>query len=158
MGEIYFNLFLLIVSAAGFANTFTWPVIQDTSGGPATYPRLILAALFICALVRIAQVMKQRKETRPAFIFIDLFKGHRGFFLLALVVYVACLNILGFLIATVVYLNVVVNVMIYFSKGGFKLDKWFFVRGVCLIASAYGVTWFFQSALRVMVPTGIFGI
>lgn len=158
MGEIYFNLFLLIVSGAGFANTFTWPVIQDTSGGPATYPRMILAALFVCAIVRILQVVKQRREDRPAFIFMNLFKGHRGFFLLALVIYVISLNILGFMISTIIYLNVVVNVMIYFSKGAFKVDKWLLVRAVCLIGSAYAVTWFFQSALRVMVPTGIFGI
>ena len=158
MGEIYFNLFLLIVSAAGFANTFTWTIIQDSSGGPATYPRIILAALFICSLIRMFQIMKQKKEERPEFIFMDLFRGHRGFFLLSLVIYVALIPVLGFMIDTIIYLNIVVNVMIYFSKGTFKMDKWFFVRGICLIATAFGVTWFFQSALRVMVPTGIFGI
>ena len=158
MGEIYFNLFLFVVSIAGLINTLSWQVIKDTSGGPATYPRIILTALLACSLIRIIQLLKQKKEARPDFIFMDLFKGHRGFFLLALVVYVASLNILGFMIATIIYLNVVVNVMIYFSKGSFKVDKWLFIRGICLVAAAYGVTWFFQSALRVMVPTGIFGI
>lgn len=158
MGEVYFNLFLFIVSVAGLVNTFTWPVIQDTSGGPATYPRIILTALLLCSAVRMIQVLKQKKEDRPKFIFMNLFQGHRGFFLLALVIYVASLNVLGFMIATIVYLNVVVNVMIYFSKGVFVIDKWLFVRGGCFVGVAYGVTCFFHSALRVMVPTGIFGI
>ncbi len=157
MGEVYFNLFLFIVSVAGLANTFTWPVIQDTSGGPATYPRMILIALLICSAIRMWQVLRQKKEERTEFVFMNLFQGHRGFFLLALVIYVASLNVLGFMIATIIYLNVVVNVMIYFSKGAFAIDKWFFVRGICLVGAACGVTWFFHSALRVMVPTGIFG-
>ncbi|MCD8224483.1 MAG: tripartite tricarboxylate transporter TctB family protein [Clostridiales bacterium] len=158
MGEIYFNLFLAVVSVAGFINTFSWQVITDSSGGPAIYPRLILTGLFICAIVRIFQILKQKKEERRAFVFLDLFYGHRGFFLLTLVIYAASVTWLGFLIATVIYLNVVVNVMIYFSKGSFKADKWLVLRIICLTVAAYAITWFFQSALRVMVPTGIFGI
>ena len=158
MGEIYFTLFLMAVSVAGFANTFTWQVVEDTSGGPAMYPRLILAGLFICALVRMVQLLREKKEDRKPFVFLDLFQGHRGFFLLSLVLYIISLNLLGFLISTIIYLNVVVNVMIYFSKGSFKPDKWLAVRTVCLTATAFATTWFFASALRVMVPTGIFGI
>ena len=75
MGEIYFNLFLFVVSIAGLINTLSWQVIKDTSGGPATYPRIILTALLACSLIRIIQILKQKKEERPDFIFMDLFKG-----------------------------------------------------------------------------------
>ena len=74
MGEIYFNLFLFVVSIAGLINTLSWQVIKDTSGGPATYPRIILTALLACSLIRIIQILKQKKEERPDFIFMDLFK------------------------------------------------------------------------------------
>ena len=54
MGEIVFLGFFMLLCGLGFGESFTWRVMEnDTSGGAAFWPRLVMAALVICCLMRI---------------------------------------------------------------------------------------------------------
>lgn len=159
MGELIFMALTMLVSVLGFIQSFSWPVIpDDTSGGAALTPRIILVGLFICCLIRCIELLRNKEALRKQFVFLDLFYSHRGFFLLFMVLYAASIQFLGFLIATILFLNLTVNVMYYFAKGNLGKPAFIAVRTVCLCAAAVGTAWFFGSVLRIMVPTGIFGI
>lgn len=159
MGEIIFLAFFIVLCGLGFGESFTWKIVEgDTSGGAAFWPRMIMAALVICCIIRIIQILRDQAAKEKKFVFLDLFYSHRGAFLLALVLYAAGIQFLGFLIATVLFLNIIVNLMYYFAQGNLGKPVSIAVRTVCLCAAAYGVYYFFGSILRIMVPTGIFGI
>lgn len=159
MGEIIFLVFFIVLCLLGFGESTTWKVLEnDTSGGPAFWPRIIMAALILCCVIRIIMILRDKEEFRKKFVFLDLFYGHRGVFLLALVLYAAGIAVLGFLIATILFLNIIVSVMYYFARGTLGKPVFIAVRTVCLCAAAFGVYYFFDSILRIMVPTGIFGI
>lgn len=159
MGEIVFLGFFMLLCGLGFGESFTWRVMEnDTSGGAAFWPRLVMAALVICCLMRIFIVLRNQEQFKKKFVFLDLFYGHRGVFLLSLVLYAAAIKPLGFLIATIIFLNVIVNLMYYFTRETLGKPAFIALRTVCLCAAAYGVYYFFGSILRIMVPVGIFGI
>ena len=52
-----------------------------------------------------------QEALRRKFVFLDLFYSHRGVFLLAFVLYAIGIQFLGFLIATILFLNIICNVM-----------------------------------------------
>ena len=159
MGEILFLGFFILLCFLGFGESFTWRVTEnDTSGGAAFWPRIIMAALVVCCIIRIIQILRDQAARKQKFVFLELFHSHRGVFLLALVLYAAGIYYLGYLIATALFLNIVVNLMFYFARGNLGKPVWIFVRTLCLCAASYGVYYFFGSILRIMVPTGIFGI
>lgn len=159
MGEIVFLGFFILLCGLGFGESFTWRVMEnDTSGGAAFWPRLVMAALVICCLMRIFIILRNQEQSKKKFVFLDLFYGHRGVFLLSLVLYAAAIKPLGFLIATIIFLNVIVNLMYYFTRETLGKPAFIALRTVCLCAAAYGVYYFFGSILRIMVPVGIFGI
>ncbi len=159
MGEIIFLGFLILLCALGFGESFTWNVMEgDTSGGAAFWPRMVMAALIICCVIQIIVVLRDKEQFKKKFVFLDLFYGHRGVFLLALVLYAVAIKPLGFLIATVLFLNIIVNLMYYFARGTLGKPAFIALRTVCLCAASYGVYYFFGSILRIMVPVGIFGI
>ncbi len=159
MGEIVFLGFFMLLCGLGFGESFTWRVMEnDTSGGAAFWPRLVMAALVICCLMRIFIILRNQEQFKKKFVFLDLFYGHRGVFLLSLVLYAAAIKPLGFLIATIIFLNVIVNLMYYFTRETLGKPAFIALRTVCLCAAAYGVYYFFGSILRIMVPVGIFGI
>ena len=159
MGEIIFLGFFILLCALGFGESFTWTVVaDDTSGGAAFWPRMIMAALVICCVIRIFVVLKDQEAMRRKFVFLDLFYSHRGVFLLAFVLYAAGIQFLGFLIATILFLNIICNVMRYFAKGDLGKPKFIVIRTVSLCVASYAVYSFFNDILRIMVPTGIFGI
>ena len=159
MGEIVFLGFFMLLCGLGFGVSFTWRVMEnDTSGGAAFWPRLVMAALVICCLMRIFIILRNQEQFKKKFVFLDLFYGHRGVFLLSLVLYAAAIKPLGFLIATIIFLNVIVNLMYYFTRETLGKPAFIALRTVCLCAAAYGVYYFFGSILRIMVPVGIFGI
>ena len=128
------------------------------SGGSAVWPRLVMAALVSCCIMLIIIILRVQEQLRKKFVFLDLFYSHRGVFLLALVLYAAAIIPLGFLIATVIFLNVIVNVMYYFTRETLGKPAFIALRTVCLCAACYGVYYFFSSILRIMVPVGVFGI
>ena len=159
MGEIVFLGFFMLLCGLGFGESFTWRVMEnDTSGGAAFWPRLVMAALVICCLMRIFIILRNQEQFKKKFVFLDLFYGHRGVFLLSLVLYAAAIKPLGFLIATIIFLNVIVNLMYYFTRETLGKPAFIALRTVCLCAAAYGVYYFFGSILRIMVPVGIFGM
>ena len=159
MGEIVFLGFFMLLCGLGFGESFTWRAMEnDTSGGAAFWPRLVMAALVICCLMRIFIILRNQEQFKKKFVFLDLFYGHRGVFLLSLVLYAAAIKPLGFLIATIIFLNVIVNLMYYFTRETLGKPAFIALRTVCLCAAAYGVYYFFGSILRIMVPVGIFGI
>lgn len=159
MGEIIFLGFFILLCVLGFGESFTWKVMEsDTSGGAAFWPRLVMAALIICCALRIILILRDQEQFRKKFVFLDLFYGHRGVFLLALVLYAVAIKPLGFLIATIIFLNVIVELMYYFTRETLGKPIFIVLRTVCLCAAAFGVYYFFNSILRIMVPVGIFGI
>lgn len=159
MGEIIFLAVLMAVCGLGFKESFTWRVLKsDTSGGAAFWPRIILVALFICCIFRIITILCDKKQLHKKFVFLDLFYSHRGAFLLSLVLYYIGIKYLGYLVATALYLNIIVNVMYKFTTGSFGKASSILIRFVCLCLAAYGVYYFFGEILHIMVPAGILGI
>ena len=159
MGEVIFMGFLVLIGVLGLGESFTWKVMaDDNSGGAAFWPRIIMVALIICCVIRIVQILRDPEQKKAKFVFLDLFHGHRGVFLLATVLYAVGIQVLGFLIATVLFLNIIVNLMYYFTKGNLGKPLNIVIRTICLCAAAYGVYYFFGSILHIMVPIGIFGI
>lgn len=159
MGEIIFLGFFILLCALGYGESFTWVVTEgDTSGGAAFWPRIIMIALAICCAIRIIKILRDKELLGKKFTFLDLFYSHRGVFLLALVLYALGIQFLGFLIASILFLNIIVNIMYVFTRGNLGKPAFIVLRTVCLCAAAYGVYYFFGSILRIMVPTGVFGI
>ena len=159
MGEIIFLICLIVLCGLGFGESVTWKVVEtDTSGGAAFWPRIIMAALVVCCIIRIVIILRDKELLGKKFVFLDLFYSHRGVFLLAVVLYAVAISVLGYLIATILFLNIIVNVMYVFTKGSLGKPAFLLLRTVCLCIASYGVYYFFGSILRIMVPTGIFGI
>ena len=149
----------MLFCVLGFAESFTWRTFaDDNSGGAAFWPRIIIAALFVCCIIRIYQILRDKEQLRKKFTFLDAFYGHRGVFLLSMVLYAVAINYLGYMIATILFLNIMVNLMHYFTKGTLGEVKWIVIRTICLTTAAIGVHYFFDTILRIMVPSGIFGI
>jgi len=159
MGEIIFMAIIMVICGLGFAESFSWRVLaRDNSGGAAFWPRIVMIALFACCLLRIIAILRDKEAQRRKFVFLDLFYGHRGVFLLSLVIYAFTIQYLGFLVSTIIFLNVIVNILYKFSTNKFGTPAQITIRTVCLCLSAYAVYYFFGTVLHIMVPTGVFGI
>lgn len=159
MGEIIFTVVLILLCILGYNESYSWMLDpDDTTGGSTFWPRAIIIALVVCCIIRIIQILRDNEQLRKKFIFIDLFYGHRGIFLLLVGLYAAGIHILGFLIATILFLNISVFLMYRFTTNTSGSAKHILCRTVCLTAVSYGVYWFFASVLRIMVPAGILGI
>ncbi len=154
MGEIVFSGLLFLFSGYLFYLTFDFPVnILERSGGAGLFPRIVLAFLMVFLIIRIVQILCQ-KEKKP-FVFTEMFKGIRLFYLITLVAYVALLKVLGYFICTTLFLAVMINVLYRQVRGEWGTVKTIVLRNVLIVAFAVLMNLFFAKILHVLLPVGI---
>ena len=150
-------IFLLLLAGLDlyyFAETFSYrKPLYDNTGGPAVFPRVILILLLICLAVRIIQIVVRKEKRR--FIFLDLFKGSTGVFLFAFAGYILCMEFLGMILDTVLYMGFISHYMIYQRDGSIGSLRSAAVHMAVYILMAAALYWFFSGVMNVAVPKGL---
>ncbi len=156
MGEIIFLIVLLLLGGVLFQQTFTFGVsILDQSGGPALFPRIVLAILAIAIIIRLISVLREKKHEH--FVFIELFTGNRLFFFLSLILYIVTFKFLGYILSTCLFLMITCNYFYYVVKGNKGSVKSIAVRNIGIVVFAVVMYVFFANVLHIMLPAGILG-
>lgn len=127
----------------------------DTSGGPGIFPKYVIILLLIAIIALVIQ--KIIKKEFKGFVFLSLFKAERGITLIALITYLALLNLLGFVLSTSLFLCFMVN-FLYRANHEKSLGskKHIVLRSGFSIAFAFFIQFIFVSLMHVMLPKGIF--
>lgn len=125
----------------------------DTSGGPGQFPKYILILLLISIAALIIQKIIKKDKTK--FVFFELFKGERGITLGSLIIYLAFLNIIGFLLSTSIFLIATVNYLYFRAHAGFGGKKGIAIRSSISVVITLTIYYAFVQLMHVMLPTGI---
>ena len=153
MGELIFLGIVMAVCAYFYTLTFGFAVsILDKSGGAAVFPRFVILFLAVFLVVRFITVLRE-KQKKP-FAFKELFTGMRLFFFVSLIGYILALKHLGYLICTLAFLMVTVNVFYYKTKNGWGPVKSIVLRNVLLAVFTLAMNYFFVRILHIMLPSG----
>lgn len=156
MGELVFLAIVGILGAACYAETLTYTVAEyDRTGGPAMYPQLVLILLFAVLVLRAAQILLKKEKTK--FKWFTLFKGTRGVFFAAFVLFVFLMEPLGFIVDATLFLSATSMYLYYKSTGDRTLGgaKAIATRVTLFAVFDTAVFLFFSSVLNVAVPEGI---
>lgn len=154
MGELIFLGIIVIISAIMFGMTYDFKVsILDKSGGAGLWPRIVIVFLIIMTIIRFIQVLKE-KDRQP-FAFLELFRGMRLFFLLALGIYIILIKPLGYIIATLLFLFITVNLFYYKSNDHIGSFKSIIIRNMFIIGFVFGLYFFFANIVYIMLPKGL---
>lgn len=156
MGELIFLACILVVCGVFFYLTFGFQVsVLDTSGGAALWPRIVIVFLVVFLVIRAIQVIRERGTgDQEEFIFTELFKGKRLFFLTALAVYILVFKFLGYIASTILFLAVVVNVFYKWTKDGFGSLKSILIRNALIVVFTVAMYFFFAEVVHIMLPAG----
>lgn len=155
MGELFFLLFFIVLSIYFFFLTGDFRISPlDKSGGASVWPRIVLVFMLLFLVIRTIQVIfaKNRKQ----FVFLDLFKGIRLFFLACFVGYIALFKFLGYFISTLLFLVLTINVFYKYCRSSFGTKKQIIVRNLIIVAFVALMQIFFSGVLKIMLPSGIF--
>lgn len=156
MGEIIFLIVLLLLGGVLFQQTFTFGVsILDQSGGPALFPRIVLAILAIAVIIRLISVLREKKHEH--FVFIELFTGKRLFFFLSLILYIVTFRFLGYILSTCLFLMITCNYFYYVVKENKGTLRSIVLRNAFVVVFSVGMYFFFGNVLHIMLPAGILG-
>lgn len=154
MGECLFLSILLAICAIAFFLTFGFKVsILDTSGGAALFPRIIILFLAVVCIIRIIQILRE-KEKHP-FVFWELFKGYRLFFLAMMACYIFLLKPVGYILTTSIFMLVTVNVFYRETTGNMGSIKSIVIRNVLSIVFVAVLYVFFARVVHIMLPAGL---
>ena len=157
MGEIIFLVMLLVGSLYLFSLTGDFPIsILDKSGGAALFPRIVMIFLMIVLAVRILSLFRARN--REAFVFTEIFKGTRGIYFGALVLYVLLMPFLGYIIATFTFVAGLMNTFYYSVHKELGEPKAIAIRNGLVVVLVICVNFFFKEVLGVFLPVGFLGI
>ncbi len=149
--EILFLGILFIISGILFIQTLSYSVPSyDTSGGPALFPQYILILMMISIVVLIIQLLKNKSGKE--FVFLNLFRGLRGMFLLTIVLYLIALKFFGFFIATAIFLVFTVNYLTNEYTSSIGTVKQVIIRSVFLVAFTAAIYFLFGDIFKIMLP------
>ena len=155
MGELFFLLFFIVLSIYFFFLTGDFRISPlDKSGGASVWPRIVLVFLLLFLVIRLIQVVctKHRKE----FVFLDLFKGIKLFFLACFIGYIALFKFLGYYISTLLFLIITVNFFYKYCRNSWGTKKEIIIRNLVIIVFVTLMQLFFSGVLKIMLPSGIF--
>ena len=154
MGEIIFLSVVIAACGVLYGVTFTFNVSSfDTTGGPAPFPRYVLIGIILVGVALIVRRIRERGDDR--FAFLELFHGSRGVGLLAFVVYLILLRLIGFFIATTIFLAVTCHYLLWVSSGSWAHSSVRVVARVGVLAlAAFGIYYLFGQVFNIMLPTG----
>lgn len=153
MGEVVFLSVLLIVCGLFFGLSFGFQTsVLDTSGGAGLWPRIIIIFMAVFLVIRIVQVL--RDKNRAKFVFTELFKGPRLFFLVALAAYMILFKFLGYIVCTIAFLFVVVNMFYKWTNDSWGNMKSIIVRNVLCVVFVLALYFFFTDVVHILLPVG----
>lgn len=153
-GEIVALLLLACTGVAYLVETFGYRVSRfERTGGPGVYPRIILYCLFFFIVLRMAQILWERKNR--AFVFFDLFHGSKGVFFFTFVLYIFLMPYLGYILSTTLYLVFASCFLTYLKEGSLGAKPRLILRSLFFFGTTMGIYWFFVLFLDVAVPAGL---
>lgn len=159
MGEIVIGIFLIILSALIYFNSDDFPQMNETHLDPGSYPKLVAALLFFLSLILIIKqtvVLIKTKEFgfKNGFKDFLLKQWHEYrlviFALIILGLYIFTLDILGFIISTILFI-IVSSLLI----GPIKKKNVITISIISFVMTL-GIYFFFENVLYVRFPDGIF--
>lgn len=157
MGEVVF--LLLLGGTLGYLYTLTgsFPVsIVDKSGGAALFPVMVIGFILFCITIRIGMILFAAK--REDFTIKELFQGNRLFFMAALCCYVILIPLIGYLLATLLFLAVTINGFVMKTRKEKGSSKEVLLRNLIIVAFVILITLFFTRVLGALLPTGFLGL
>ena len=159
MGEIVIGIFLILLSVLIYFNSGDFPQLNETHLDPGSYPKLIAALLFLLSLILIIKQTVTLVKAKE-FGFKDGFKNfmlkqwHEYklviYMLVVLGLYIFLLNILGFIVSTIIFI-IAAGLLI----GPIKKKNVITISIVSFVMT-FGVYFFFENVLYVRFPNGIF--
>ena len=156
MGEIWFLLILAGLDIYYFIETFSYKMpLYDNTGGPSVFPRVILALLLICLLIRLFQLFTAGEKKH--FVFLELFRGSTGIFVLAFAAYIFFMEPLGMILDTILYLGFISHYMIAQRDGTIGTPRMVVAHMASFLVMSVAIYWVFSSILNVAVPKGLLG-
>ncbi|WP_010169066.1 tripartite tricarboxylate transporter TctB family protein [Candidatus Epulonipiscium viviparus] len=159
MGEIIFNIILIILSIGMYVATYRFPVsIIDKSGGAALFPRIVIIGLIVLLIIRTVIILKSQAEKDKQFIFLEIFVGRRLAFYLLFIAYALTITTLGFFISSSIFLAIAIPFLYKLQHGNFMNKKQIITTIVTSTISVYVLYFIFTNYFNVMLPSGIFNI
>ena len=157
--DIIAGILLLIVSIVVFVFSNKIPRLVITTIGPAFMPKLVAIGMgvFSCLLIvkslqipTVAQKNEKRQVGQTSLL--DFVRLHIDLVTIALLfLYAIGIAVLGFLVSTIIYLFLHINLM------GINKKQNLLVALVVSISISVGVYMLFSKVLYVMLPSGILG-
>ena len=139
MGETIFLLCFCAAAIAMYGMTGNFRISKmDTSGGAAMFPRIVIILLLV-----FLAIMGR-----------ELFTGSRFFFLICFCAYVVCLKLLGYRVATYLFLLFSVNGFMKVEKGAYGTARELVVRNLILLVFVLAMYCLFGTVLSIKLPTG----
>ena len=153
MGEMLFGILLLIIGGIFFLQTLDFKVIKlmDPVMGPARFPQIVIAVLFLSVLGIL--VMGRGKKGEKPFVFGELFHGVQLRFGVMILVYIVILEKAGFLITTSLFL-IASTAYLYFVEHKTMPVKVTVIRSACIVGATFCVELLFTRVMGVMLPLG----
>lgn len=153
MGELVFLALILVVCAVFYGMSFEFKTsVLDTSGGAAFWPRIVIVFLACFVIIRGIQVIKNKGDRK--FVFGELFRGSRLIFLLSLTGYIVLFKYVGYLISTMLFLLITVNVFYKITRDNFGSVRSIVLRNAAAVAFAFGCYFFFAKVVHIALPQG----
>ncbi|MFA1821503.1 tripartite tricarboxylate transporter TctB family protein [Virgibacillus oceani] len=159
MGEIVIGFLLILLSALIYFNSGDFPQLNETHLDPGSYPKLIAALLFLLSLMLIMKQIVTLVKTKE-FGFKNGFMNFLQkqwneyrlviFMLVVLGLYILSLDILGFIVSTIIFI-IAAGILI----GPIKKKNVITISIISFIMT-FGVYFFFENVLYVRFPNGIF--
>lgn len=155
-------IYVLIESSGYTVESF------DNSGGAALFPAGIawfMLALSVVQIVRtiVRGVQSSRGEQQDddtkvdkPVVFWSLFWGVPGVVLLASIAYAILMPVLGFVLASSLFLILSGAFLMYKADGQINAKR-LLIRSAVFIAFAVGIFQLFMRGMRIYLPTGVFG-
>lgn len=135
----------------------------DNSGGSAMFPSGVAWFILILTAIQVVRVIVRHsrraqgelKDEAPV-LFLSLFKGTPGIFMVSIITYAFLIPILGFMLASFLFLTGSGVFLMYKTIGQLN-KKIMLFRSVIFIVFTVGLYQIFMRLISVYLPTGLFG-
>ena len=147
MLEIFFLLFLCIVSAFLFFITFNFEVFEmdKYSLGPAFFPRLVCILLFVVALILLIFSIKNKNYSKNKYKNLNL--KYSIITIIFFIIYTFLIEKLGYLTSTIIFMISIIFLL---------KNKSFLINIIFSVVFSSIIYLLFSKGFNVSLPDGIF--